>query len=131
MTGDLPPPARSAPPPSTASVTGTETTSGTDWLRDELALVDEASRALSLGRCDEAEQALARYRERFPSGLLRSEIDVISVEAIGMRGDHDRAAARAQRFLSLHPKSPYAARLSTWLSGHPGIAGARSCIPSP
>ena len=125
------PPATPARPPSTvsagaaAAITGVASSS--DLLRDELALVDEASRALARRRCVHAAQAIDRYRARFPSGRLRDEVDVISIELTGMRGDHVSAAARAQAFLALRPKSPYATRLSPWLSTNPGSVGARSC----
>jgi hypothetical protein len=120
----LAPPAAAHRPPASPSASAA---APSDSLRDELALVDEASRALALGRCVQAKQALDRYVARFPSGRLRDEVDVISVELIGMRGDHVSAAARAQEFLTLRPKSPYATRLSPWLSTNPGNVGARSC----
>ncbi len=117
------------PPPSEASSQAAPATPAlADSLRDELALVDEGSRALARGRCAQAAQVIDRYRARFPSGRLRDEVDVISIELLGMRGDHSSASARAQEFLSLRPKSPYAARLSPWLSTNPGNVGARSCV---
>jgi ferric-dicitrate binding protein FerR (iron transport regulator) len=49
--------------------------------------------------------AWARYRERFPNGLLRAEADVSTIETLLALGDGRKAMAEAEGFLARHPNS--------------------------
>ncbi|HWP05233.1 MAG TPA: hypothetical protein VNN72_05800 [Polyangiaceae bacterium] len=100
-----------------AGVARTEPSAATqpDLTRD-IATLDEARRALRAGRPRDALAALNRYdSEAGRSGALRTEAEVLRIEATAQSGDHARAETLARAFLKRNPKSPYAARVRALL----------------
>jgi hypothetical protein len=93
-------------------------TSAAASLSDEVAALQIARRALAGRDPSAALAALDRYARRFPQGRLQTEETVLRIEALMQRGDRASAAALADRFESLHPKSPYGTRIRS-LVGNP------------
>jgi hypothetical protein len=85
---------------------------GPGTLRDEIALIDGARRALAAGSPAQALSLLERYRARHPHGTLLPEALAMRIEAIDRTGDHARARALARAFLAEHPNSPLAQRVA-------------------
>lgn len=102
---------RPASPAPTSEAPGTSVASNesTPPLLREAQLVERARVALAsdpaiaLARATEADEA-------FPSGALRSERDVVAIDALVRLGQRDRARERARRALQRDPQSAYAAR---------------------
>jgi hypothetical protein len=84
-------------------------------LTDEVAALQAARHALGAHDPAAALHALDRYAKRFGSGRLEPEATVLRIEALVQKGDRATAAALAERFETLHPKSPYAARIRSIL----------------
>jgi hypothetical protein len=80
-------------------------------VREETRLVDAARRALAAGDAQRALSLTREHRERFPSGELVEEAELVSIAAHRERGDRARARAEAEAFLARRPKSPYAQRV--------------------
>ncbi|MEP7050754.1 MAG: hypothetical protein ABJB12_10390 [Pseudomonadota bacterium] len=80
-------------------------------LTRELALLEQARRALALHAPPSALQALNDYRAQFPEGSLQAEAAALRVEAVGQAGDRASAQRLARAFLASHPTSPLAARV--------------------
>lgn len=78
-----------------------------------LALEQEPRRALAL---------TAEHKQRFPSGVLAQEREVIAIEALARLGRQDAARARADRFTADFPDSPHRERVDEASAGQ---AGAR------
>lgn len=93
-----------------------------DTLAEELALVDDARRALRERRVDDAARALSTYGARFPAGALADEARVLSIDVARARGDADGAATLARAFLRERPTSPQAARVKLTLAALTGEA---------
>jgi len=106
--------AQPAAPPAIAPAADTEqaTAPGPGTLRDEIALIDGARRALAAGSPAQALSLLDRYRARHPHGTLLPEALAMRIEAIDRSGDHARARALARAFLAEHPNSPLAQRVA-------------------
>lgn len=85
-------------------------------LKAEIALLDSARRALRSGDSKRAERELREHSQRFSSGLLALEADVLRMESLLARGDRQAAAAAARNSLKLHPRSPHAARVRAVLA---------------
>jgi ferric-dicitrate binding protein FerR (iron transport regulator) len=68
---------------------------------------------------DRASELLERYLERQPNGALAEEALYYLVIIEDRRGNPERAATLANRFLSRFPDTPRAARLRRWLSKKP------------
>lgn len=84
-----------------------------DTLSEELALLDQARRAL--GKRD-YESALARlddYARRFPKRHLSSEATVLRIETLVKSGDGAQATRLGKAFLARQPNGPYAKRVSS------------------
>jgi hypothetical protein len=81
----------------------------------ETADLDAARAALRAGSVPRALQELDRYARRHPRGVLRQEASVLRIEALLRARDASKAQRTAQRFLSEHPDSPYAARVRSLL----------------
>jgi hypothetical protein len=96
--------------PSTASNVDPEA------LKAEIALLDSARRALRSGDSKRAERELREHSQRFSSGLLALEADVLRMESLLARGDRQAAAAAARNYLKSHPQSPHAARVRAVLA---------------
>jgi len=80
-------------------------------LAAEVALLDEARRALAEAAPDAALRTLASYQRRFPSGLLATDAEVLTIEALGAKGEGKRARERAVRFLSRYPGDAHTERV--------------------
>lgn len=80
-------------------------------LAAEVALLDAVRRSLAASAHDEALRALGRYERRFPAGLLASDAEVLTIEALGAKGEGESARARAARFLAKHPNDPHTERV--------------------
>ncbi len=81
-----------------------------DALLRELRLVDGAKRLLEHGKPATALEGLAQHRLLFPSGQLRSERDVLTVEALSVMGKLSESLAQARAIEQREPGSPYARR---------------------
>jgi hypothetical protein len=79
-------------------------------IREELDLIDRTQARLTAGDAPAALDLVAEYRARFPAGVLEQEADILEIEALIVEGPPARAAARALKFLELHPQSPHSAR---------------------
>ncbi len=80
-------------------------------LAAEVGLLDGVRRSLANGVPGEALQSLARYEHRFPAGLLASDAEVLTIEALRAKGDSEVARARAARFLAERPRDPHTERV--------------------
>ena len=88
-------------------------------LRDEIALVDSARDALSVGSAPRALDILRRYQERYPSGSFRPEAAAVRIEALVKLGRAAEARALATRFVADHRGSLLATRVAELV----GLAG--------
>jgi hypothetical protein len=77
---------------------------------DELSAVLAARMALRAGQTARTLSLLDDHDRLFPGGKYGSEVELLRIEALSLSGARAEARARAQRFLALHPDSPYAAR---------------------
>jgi hypothetical protein len=84
--------------------------SGSANLSAEVAALERARRALDSKTPGAALKELEAYRKRFPRGALGSEHTVLTIEALLMQGNSERAVALADRFAAAQPQSPYARR---------------------
>jgi TolA-binding protein len=80
-------------------------------LREELAFLERARRALRTGDAVSALSELSRYEARFPKGTLAAEATLLSVEARLDAGDVKGAHVAAARVLDRDRTSPHARRL--------------------
>ncbi len=87
-----------------ASAAGPE--SGSD-LGEQLRLIEAARAAVAARRPAAASAAIADYRSRFPRGAFGQEASVLQIQTLDLQGNHARAAAQAQSFLTRYPKSPH------------------------
>jgi len=94
------------PPPAKPSASANEGST----FHEELALIEAARSALARGDGRSCVEALDRYDERFRGGVLASEAEITRIEALAKLGRDDEARALVDRFLTLHPTSPYAER---------------------
>ena len=82
-----------------------------DALLGEVAELDKV-RSLLLARApDPALAALDKYAERYPSGSLRLEANVLRIEALAKSGRTASALALAKQFLAAHGHTPLAYRV--------------------
>jgi TolA-binding protein len=93
-----------APAPAASSSAGAS-------LAQEVAMLDEARRALAQGRAGEALAALDRYRRDYPSGRLGQEATFVRIQALSMQGNTAAARSVAEQFLQTSPTSPLADRV--------------------
>jgi hypothetical protein len=85
----------------------------------EIALIDEARRALQAGRAASALQALTRHRTEVKRPRLAPEAQYLEMEALFATGNSAAAQASARALLARHPKGPHATRAQALL----GAAG--------
>jgi outer membrane protein assembly factor BamD (BamD/ComL family) len=78
---------------------------------EQLATVERAERALASGDAPEALRLVDEYDTKFPGGALLHEAAMVRIDALLKLGRPDEAATTADRFLAVHPASPYAAKL--------------------
>jgi TolA-binding protein len=86
-------------------------------LAAEVSRIDTARTANASGDYDEAMRVIERYHRDFPQGALAPDADVVALEAVAAKHDHDEIARRAALFLSRYPGDPHAARVK-WLAEH-------------
>jgi len=82
-------------------------------LRGELLLLAQAQRARAHGDPARALASLREHARRFPHGQLSAEREAARVLALRALGRDAEANHAQARFLSHHPNSPLAARLSS------------------
>jgi TolA-binding protein len=87
--------------------------SASDTLSDELAILDQARRALAQRDYAGALAKLDDYARRFPKRHLSSEATVLRIETLVKSGDHGEASRLGRAFLARHPNGPYAKRVSS------------------
>jgi hypothetical protein len=80
-------------------------------LAAEVAALDGIRTALAIGAWSDAEQQLARYRQTFVDGALRTEAEVLAIEALRAEGREQAATGAAERFVAQHPRDPQVARV--------------------
>ena len=80
-------------------------------LLEEVRALDAIRSALGAGEVSAAARQLQRYRQRFPSGELRLEGEVLSVDLALAQGQTEQARARAQQLLAEPDAARYAERL--------------------
>jgi TolA-binding protein len=105
------PTAPSAAIPSAPATVHARPSTGDATLSEEIASFDRARAALAAGRADQSLVLIDAYEKRFPTGTFIQEAEVLRVEALSRRGDHDAAVRVGQRFLAAHPTSPHAERI--------------------
>jgi hypothetical protein len=76
-----------------------------DALQEQVGLVDRARSLLASGDASGALHAVDAYEHRFPTGILLEEASLLRIQAIAARGDRAAAAALAQRFSTVYPRS--------------------------
>jgi len=82
---------------------------------EELALVSTARSALEANDFASCLRTADRYDERFASGILRQEIEVLRITALFGSGERTRGEALARGFLAAHETSPYANQVRSLL----------------
>jgi hypothetical protein len=82
----------------------------------EIALIDEARRALQAGRAADALEALRRHRTEVKRQRLAPEAQYLEMEALFASGNASAARATARRLLATYPKGPHAARAQSILA---------------
>jgi hypothetical protein len=84
-----------------------------DTLSEELAVLDQARRALAKHDHNTALSRLDEYTVRFPKRRLSSEATVLRIETLVKSGDTAQAARLGRDFLGRQPNGPYAKRVSS------------------
>ena len=105
------------PPKAVARPTGTNVASAApkdDGPQAEVKLLERAQDALR-SRPAEALALCNDHAQRFPSGMLVQEREVIAIEALVKTGRKDEARKRADRFRSRFPGSSHTRRLDALL----------------
>jgi TolA-binding protein len=97
--------------PPTAAVAGTDTTTHAATLAAEVSLLDAALSANASGAYDDGLRVIRDYHQRFPSGELSIDADVIALDALAGKRDDARVAVEAERFLTRYPNDPHAAHV--------------------
>jgi hypothetical protein len=81
-------------------------------LRDQIALVDAARAALSVGAGDRTLDLLRQYQNKYPSGSFRPEVAALKIEALAKLGRSAEARALGERFVADHRGTPLADRVA-------------------
>src|SRR5450432_3337657 len=76
-------------------------------LSAEVAALDAARAASRAGAYNRALDLLGQYQADFPTGVLRADAEVASIEALYEKGDRGQAARRAAEFLVQFPNDPH------------------------
>lgn len=79
-------------------------------LRD-VALLDDARRALKAGDTAQALSLITRYDAERQTHVLDREALLLHIDVLSMRGEHQQAQALAQRYLAAFPNDAHAERL--------------------
>lgn len=80
-------------------------------LAAEVSALDGVRTALSAGAYASALHEVELYHERFPSGALSADAEVLALEALAAQGAERELRARAARFLARYPKDPHHERV--------------------
>lgn len=86
-----------------------QNTSSAIALGEQVAAIDRARAALARGDSAQTLRIVDEYDRLFPNGILVQEATALRIEALLKQGNRGIAAELANRFLTLHPRSPYAA----------------------
>jgi TolA-binding protein len=105
---DEAPPTESAPPAAHRRPAGGKAAD----LREQIALIDGARRAVKAGEGDRALESLRRYHDKYPAGSFRPEAAALRIEALAKLGRTSEARALAERFVAEHGRSPLADRVA-------------------
>ncbi len=98
VTSEAPPLAAATPDAANVAVVG-------GALAAEQSLLDPARAELARGDGSGALARLELHERRFPSGALAQEREAMTIRALGLMGDRDRARARASSFRAHYPDS--------------------------
>jgi hypothetical protein len=85
-------------------------------LTEEVARLDEVRAALAANHPFAAQTKLDAYRRAFGAGSMRDEALLLQIETFQALDQGGAARALADRFLTEHPRSPYADRVRTLVS---------------
>ncbi len=96
----------------------------TKLLADEVTLLEQARRAIVGGNAALALRLLDDYAARKKTGVLDREAAVLRIDAMLAKGEPDRAADLARRYLAEHPGDAHARRLRE-LAAQAGIQDLR------
>ena len=88
------------------------TAAETQQLTEEIALLDRVRGALQARAPERALGLLAEHDQRFARPSLEPEAEVLRIEALVQNRELPKARALAKSFLSAHPSSPLAERVS-------------------
>jgi hypothetical protein len=102
------PPLAPVPPASTGTIEESS-------LVREVRLLEEARGALDAHAPARALAALDRYAHDFPTGRMGIEASALRIETLHLTGQRDAARTLAQAFLTKHPRSPAAMRVTRLL----------------
>ena len=89
-------------------------------LSSEIALVQQAARALAGGEAAIALDLLDTYVRDFPHGTLAEEAGALRVRALVQSGRGAAAKALAQKLVDTHPRGVLAPQLQSVIAGAPG-----------
>lgn len=109
-------PAQVTAPPPRAS-TSAPSKAGDCTLSVEIALVQQATRALSIGEAAVALSVLETHGRQCPSGVLGKEAGFLRVQALAANGDAKEATVLARRLLGADPHGVLAPRLRAAIDG--------------
>jgi hypothetical protein len=96
-----------------------EARASVDTLADEIQLLEAARAAQKRGDSRRALSLLAEHRWQFPSGQLAEAREVARILTLCAADRMPQARALGQRFLQLHGRSPFAARVRASCAGGP------------
>ncbi len=86
-----------------------------DGLREQSEALDRVRALLAVGDAEAALARLGEYDRRYAGGPLREEAMLLRIESLARRGDRDKAAALARRFLKVYPSSVHVDRVAALL----------------
>jgi len=81
-------------------------------LGEQVAFIDSARTAMSVGADRRALEILRRYQDRYPTGSFRPEATALKVEALMKLGRETEARSLAERFVAEHRGSLLARRVA-------------------
>lgn len=87
-------------------------------LAEEVMRIDAVRRALATGDTTNALRFLDEYAQKPRTGTLDLEAQLLRIDALERRGDHQAARELARQYLARHPADPHSAKLRT-LFGEP------------
>jgi hypothetical protein len=92
-------------------------------LSGEIALVQQAARALASGEPSMALRVLDTYGSQYPGGALAEEASVLRAQALARTGEATQARALAERLIAADPQGVFARRLRDVIDqvAHPSV----------